>query len=288
MKRKVFSERHDKALREKKIRLSFRKELRKSLLRLLTKYSTWGGWGNEENFTVYAVTEAILDRRGWDALQWWDGKKWVKAESFEDFIERGTPHHILDTIELFLEQLENKKRASFVADLNTIFDLHHSPVRYFQGEFYVSDSAFLESQVMAQAQELLRQTGFDGALEEFMRARASSMERDYRQAILFANHALESVLKAVLDLPNKRTGELMKKACHSGFVPSYYEGFLNSLFEFLSIVPATRNNEAGHSQGKSVKDVSPALAELALHLSGSMIVFLIKRYLERNSPQTKR
>lgn len=286
MKPKVFSERHEKALREKKIRLSFRQELRKSLVRLLWRYSVWGGWNNEENLTLEAVTNALLDRRGWDALQRWDGKQMVKADCFVDFIERGTPHHVLDAIELFLEQLEYKKRPSFVAELNTVFELHHSPVRYFRGEFYVIDSAYLESQVLAQAQELLQRTGFDGALDEFMRARTAFWEKDFRQTILFANHAFESVLKAVLDSPNKRTGELIKKACHGGLVPSYYEGFLNSFHDFLSIVPMTRDNEAGHGQGKHVKAIPAALAELALHLSGSMIVFMIKRHLERNPPET--
>uniref|UniRef100_A0A7C4AQW7 DUF7014 domain-containing protein n=1 Tax=Desulfomonile tiedjei TaxID=2358 RepID=A0A7C4AQW7_9BACT len=286
MKPKVFSERHEKALREKKLRISFRQELRKSLLRLLWRYSIWGGWNNEENLTVDAVTNAILDRRGWDALQRWDGKQMVKADGFVDFIERGTPHHVLDAIELFLEQLEYKKRPSFIAELNNLFDLHHSPVRYFRNEFYVIDSAYLESKMLVEAQELLQITGFEGALDEFMQARTAFMEKNFRNTMIFANLAFESVLKAVLEMPNKRTGELIKKACHGGLVPSYYEGFLNSLHDFLSIVPTTRANEAAHGQGKDIKAISPALAELALHLSGSMIVFLIKRHLEKTPPQS--
>ncbi len=287
MKSKVFSERHEKALREKKIRLSFRRELRISILRLLKRYSDWGGWNDEKNLTIEAVTNELLDRRGWETLQRWDGKQMVEADNFEDFMKRGTPHHFLDAIEIFLEELKYEKRFSFVKELNTRFELHHSPVRYFQGEFYVIDSAYLESQVLAQAQELLQSAGFDGALDEFMRARAAFMEKDFRQTILFANHAFESVLKAVLNLPNKRTGELIKKACHGGLVPGYYEGFLESFHDFLSIVPMTRDKEAGHGQGKEIKTIPSALAELALHLSGTMIVFLIKRHMEKNAPQNR-
>ena len=120
MKTKVFSERHAKALREKKLRFSLRQELRKSLHRLLYRYSVWGGWDNEDNLTMDAVTSAILDRRGWDSLQGWDGKKMNKSDSFEDFIERGTPHHVLDAVELFLDQLDYKKRPIFVSELNTL------------------------------------------------------------------------------------------------------------------------------------------------------------------------
>lgn len=283
MKRKVFSERHERALREKRVRLSFRQELRTSIYRLLMRFSEWSEWSGYE--TIDAVTSALLDRRGWKTLQRWDGKEMVEASSFEEFVERGTPHHVLDAIEFFLEQLEPQKRSSFVDELNTIFEAHHSPVRYFRGEFYVIDSAYLESQVLAQAQELLACTDFDGALDEFMRARTAFMEKDFRQTILFANHAFESVLKAVLNLPNKRTSELIKKVCSENFLPNYYEGFLKSLCEFLNIVPTTRNNVAGHGQGKDIKTIPSALAELALHLSGAMIVFLIKRHMEKNGSQ---
>lgn len=140
----------------------------------------------------------------------------------------------------------------------------------------------MESQVLAEAQKLLETTSFQGALDEFMQAGTAFMEKNYKQTVLMANHALEGTMKSVLNLPNKRTGELIKKVCYSGLIPSYYEGFLNSFHDFVSIVPMTRDNEAGHGQGKDIKLIPSALAELALHLSGSMIVFIIKRYMERN------
>ena len=82
-----------------------------------------------------------------------------------------------------------------------------------------------------------------------------------------------------------KTGELIKKVCHGELIPTYYEGFLDAFQNILSIVPTTRDNEAGHGQGKEVTSVPPALAELTLHLSASMIVFLIKRYAEKHLPQ---
>ena len=282
MKPKVFSERHEKALREKKIKLSLRQELRGSLQRLLGRYSTWGGWNNEENITVDATVTEMLDRRGWEELQWWDGKLMRPVSNFNEFIEKGTPHHVLDAIELFLEQLDYKKQASFVQELNNLFEIHHSPLRYFRGEFCLIDSAFLESQVLSAAQQLLENNSIQGALEEFLRARSALLEKDFKQTILQANHALESTLKFVLGVEKKKTAEMIKKVCFNGLVPSYYEGFLKSLHDFLEIVPTTRTNEAGHGQGKDVTIVPPALAELALHLSGTMIVFLIKRYMEKN------
>jgi len=283
MKAKVFSERHDKALRAKRIKVSLRQELRRSLYRLLDRYSTWETW-SEENQTLGVVLSAMLDRRGWRQLQWWDGEKMKPAQNWEEFINKGAPHHVLDAIELFFDELDYKKRPSFVQELNTLFEIHHSPVRYFRGEFYVMDSAFLESQVLTQAQELLEANEFHGALDEFLRARSAFMEKDFKEVILLANHALESTLKAVLGLQRKKPGELIKKACHGGLVPSYYDGFLNTLYDFLSIVPMTRDNEAGagHGQGKEVAVIPPALAELAIHLAGAMIVFFIKRYMEKN------
>jgi hypothetical protein len=283
MKSKTFSERHDKAIRDKRIKLTLRQELRRSFLRLLVRYSTIGGWNNEENFTFDAVISEMLDRRGWPHMLWWDGKKMQPADNFGDFIEKGIPSYVLDAIELFLEVIDSKKRPGFVQELNTLFEIHHSPLRYFRGEFYLIDSAFLESQVLVQAQQLLEASEFQGALDEFLRARAAYTEKEFKQAILMANHAFESTLKGVLGVDKKKTGELVKKVCFGGLVPSYYEGFLDSLHDLLSIVPMTRDNESGHGQGKDLTTVAPALAELAIHLSGSMIVFLIKRHMEKES-----
>jgi len=280
---KLFSERHEKALRDKKIRLTLRVDLRRSIHRLMMRYSIWGGWDNEENRTCDAVVREICDRRGWKSLLWWNGEAMIPTDGFEDFIERGTPHHVLDTIELFRRQLDYKKIPSFVSELNLLFDLHHSPIRFFSGEYYIIDSTFLELQVLAQAQELLEANDFQGALNEFLNARNAFTEKDYKRAVLMANHAFESTLKIVLGVERKPTSELIKKACYSGFVPTYYEGFLASFHDILNIVPITRTNEAGHGQGKEVTQVSAALAELTLHLSGALVVFLIKRYLE-NQP----
>ncbi len=284
MKAKVFSERHDRALREKKIRLSLRVELRRSIYSLLMRYSTWGGWDNEENFTRDNVVSGIISRRGWRSLQYWDGKNMTPAETFEEFIEKGTPHHILDTLELFLEEVDNKKRIGFVSELNNLFDIHHSNLRYFRGEFFIIDSAYIESHVLAQAQQLLDNNNFSGALQEFLDARSAYTGKDYKRAILMANHAFESTLKGVLGIKGKKTGELIKRICKDGVIPSYYEGFLGQFYEFLCIVPVTRDNEAGHGQGKEITAVNPSLAELAIHLSGSLIVFLIKRHMERTPP----
>jgi len=284
MKSKVFSERHEKALREKKIRFGLRVELRRSLFSLLRRYSIWGGWNNEENITEDAVITNILDRRGWRSLQRWDGTNMVSAANFEEFIERGTPHHVIDTVELFIDEIDHKKRLGFVTELNNLFEIHHSCLRYFRGEFYLIDSSYLESTVLAQAQQLLESNNYTGALEEFLNARSSFMEKDYKNAILMANHAFESTLKGILNIKGRKTSELIKKICKDGFVPSYYEGFMDTFYQFLNIVPVTRDNEAGHGQGKEVTSVNPSLAELTLHMSGSLIVFLIKRNMERMPP----
>jgi hypothetical protein len=285
MKERLFSERHEKALRSKRLKISLRQELRRSLQRLFNRYSVWGGWDNEENFTCQAVASALLDRRGWQTLLWWDGKEMQPASNFDDFIEKGTPHHILDAIELFRQELDYKKVPSFVSELNTLFEIHHSNLRYFRGEFYLIDSAFLESEVLSQAQKLLATSNFEGALEEFLDARSAFLEKDFKRSVLLANHAFESTMKAILGT-QKKTGELIKKVCRDGHVPSYYEGFLEHFQEFLNIVPATRSNEAGHGQGKDITTVPAPLAELVLHLSGSLIVFLIKRHMERNPQES--
>lgn len=283
---KVFSERHDKALREKRLKITLRLDLRHSIFRLMDRYSARSGWDNVDNLTCDAVIQSILDRRGWKSLQWWDGKQMQPASNFEEFLERGVPSHVLDAIEIFRGQLDQKKILAFTMELNNLFDIHRSSIRFFRGEFYIIDSAFIESQVLVQAQQLLEANSFQGALDEFLSARSAFMEKDFKRTILMANHAFESTLKAVLDLDRKRsTTELIKKACRGGLVPSYYSGFLDQFQAFMTTLTVTRTNEAGHGQGKDVTVVPPALAEFAVHLSGALIVFIIKRHLERTPPE---
>ncbi|MCX5867700.1 MAG: hypothetical protein NT009_09555 [Proteobacteria bacterium] len=286
MKPKVFSERHEKAILEKRLKISMRIELRKSILRMMDNYSSWDS-NNGENMSLNYVEHSMLDRRGWDKLQWWNGEKFISAQSFSEFIVKGTPSHVLDAIELFIEYLNFKRHPDFENDINNLFEIHNSSIRYFQKEFYIIDSAFIESVILKQAQELLQTNQFRGALDEFLRARSAHAEKNYKDTILYSNHAFESTMKSILNIQNKKTGELIKKICHGGLIPSYYESFLNSFYEILCIVPTTRDNEAGHGQGKELKSIPPALAELSLHLSASVIVFLMKRYIEQNPPKAK-
>lgn len=261
MKERLFSERHEKALRSKRIKISLRQELRRSLQRLFNRYSVWGGWDNEENFTCQAVASALLDRRGWQTLLRWDGKEMQPASNFDDFIEKGTPHHILDAIELFRQELDYKKVPSFVSELNTLFEIHHSNLRYFRGEFYLIDSAFLESEVLSQAQKLLATSNFEGALEEFLDARSAFFEKDFKRSVLLANHAFESTMKAILGT-QKKTGELIKKVCRDGHVPSYYEGFLEHFQEFLNIFLRREATKPDMAKGRILQQSPPLLLNL--------------------------
>lgn len=68
----------------------------------------------------------------------------------------------------------------------------------------------------------------------------------------------------------------------SGLIPEYYAGFIKAFEEnILMSVYKMRCEElgAGHGQGKKVNEIPKELAELAVHLSGVLIHFLIKRHL---------
>jgi len=76
---------------------------------------------------------------------------------------------------------------------------------------------------------------------------------------------------------------LIRKLLDSGLVPEYHKGFLKAFEEhILRSVALTRNFEkgVGHGQGTDVNEPPKSLAELAVNLSGVLILYLLKRHIE--------
>jgi hypothetical protein len=65
---------------------------------------------------------------------------------------------------------------------------------------------------------------------------------------------------------------------HSEIEPSLKKHILNSLAKIRNKVPG-----ASHGIGDKLEDIPESLAQLAYHLSGALILYLIRRYKEKNS-----
>lgn len=144
------------------------------------------------------------------------------------------------------------------------------------------ESGFLEEHVLKRTHELLRAAKFDGALQEFLEARNDLTANDYKGAIHNATKAFESCLKAIQQQSEGNAKTLIDSLKGSSFYDDLPEA-LHSGFgdQVLMALPTLRNKIAGHGQGSAVVEVPKSVAELAVHLSGSFIVFLVGHHLEQ-------
>ena len=213
-----------------------------------------------------------------------------KPSNTEGFFLRGNyPPYLLDAIELFHENLR-EKRNQFQNRVNEIMEESGLSWRMANGKIFPVDSSYIDEEIMRRASALLEETQFRGALEEFERARVDLSNGYPEGAIQNANLAVESTIKEILGVERAKPGELFSRLLASGLVPEYFKGFLKD-FEgsILRCVAIIRNEElgVGHGKGPSRKVVPLELAELAVYLSGVLINFLVKQHLRKMSTEAK-
>lgn len=252
---------------------------------------------NDWTLCYDALPDRLKKEHGWQELRAYKSQsEWETLGNAKEFVLRGVPRFILDAVELFYDLLLDKELASgpaqsvFQNNINVIFDDANMPWRLLEGRIIRVDSKWLEAEIHAKAAELLSIRGFDGALAEFQQARSDLLNGDCKGAMHSANLALESTIKAVLDIQQEKPGVLIRKLINSGLVPEYHEGFLKAFEEhILRSVPVARNLEkgVGHGQGADVNEPPKSLAELAINLSGVLILFLLKRHLESHPIQER-
>ena len=216
------------------------------------------------------------------------------VDGVENFFIRGSPKFILDAVELFYDLLQehwNSRHESvahpnnYQQSINIIFEEGNLCWRMTDGRIIQADSKWIEDEVITKAHELLRISGFEGALYEFQEARSELSAGECKSAMHNANLAFESTIKSILGIDNAKPGELIRKLVDSGLIPEYHQNFLKVFEEhILRSVAVARNFEkgVGHGQGTTVNEPPKSLAELAVNLSGVLILYLLKRHLEKN------
>lgn len=237
-----------------------------------------------------SLKESLKKEHGWQDLRAYKSQsEWEVLHNTREFILRGVHRFVLDAVELFHDLLSEHKEpymadpAKFQNKVNGIFEDGNLPWMLLEGRIIKVDSLWLESEIHTKATELLFIRGFDGALAEFQQARSDLTSGDHKGAIHAANLALESTIKAILDIQQDKPGALFHKLIKSGLIPEYHEGFLRAFEDHIvRSVPMARNFEkgVGHGQGIDVNEPPKSLTELAVNLSGVLILFLLKQHLE--------
>jgi hypothetical protein len=296
---KVFSKRHLETVKECSLSQAVRQRIW-YLMEDCDPYYEPNNYNNNWTLSWVALPDRLKKEHGWQELRAYKSKsEWEVLNNSKEFVLHGVPRFVLDATELFFDLLsEDKERgfdskanpSQYQSKLNIVFEDANLSWRMLDGRILRIDSKWLEEEIHAKAAELLVVHGFKGALAEFQQARSDLSISDYKGAIHAANLALESTIKSILNIEHEKPGALFRKLIESGIVPDYHEGFLKAFEEhILRSVAMARNFEkgVGHGQGTDVNDPPKSFADLAVNLSGVLILFLLKRHNELHPVETE-
>jgi hypothetical protein len=287
---RTFSLRHRQAIFDRRLTVSLPVALRSKIWRLLQQYDhdVWiqsdpldNNW-RERSSAVVQVEIDLKNAYGDDELLAFassDADARTPVD-FKGFLLGAYPAQVLDAIEIFQSYLTDQDdwNFEFQRAVNEAFEDEQCPWRLSDGQFFKVDSEFLAVQVLEKAQELMKNDGFHGPLDEFRQARGDLATSDHKGAIVNACNAFESTLKAVLYRDNGTARDLLMDFIDKGYCDDIPETVRPGLRDqVLQSLPFIRNKLGGHGQGNEVVNVPKPYAELAVHLAGSLIQFVIKR-----------
>jgi HEPN domain-containing protein len=191
----------------------------------------------------------------------------------------------MDVAEAYYVQLGSDFQDQFQQEMNRILREENVAWRMSDGEVFKLDSEFLDAEVLARTEELLKENAYEGALDEFREARNELTAGDTREAIAKAQAAFESTMKTILGCSSGNASQLVRKLRDKGFFDDLPEETRAAFGEQVIMTLPTIGNRLGrHGQGADVVEVPRHYAELAVHLAGSFIRYLVERELEIHPP----
>lgn len=156
--------------------------------------------------------------------------------------------------------------------------------------FVRQDSEFAHQEVMRPALSLLREKGFAGANDEFLKAHRAYRENRPKDVLTECGRALESALKTICSQRkwpfNERdtASRLIDIVFEKGLIPAYLQSEFSALRSTLeSGIPTVRNREGAHGQGEKVRDVPPYLPQYLLNLTAAAILLLVQAHTTQRS-----
>lgn len=283
-----FSKRHEEGTRAGRVKPSLPQRLRRRIWQTLVEFDyTYyhrpnpnDNW-NEETSVLEQLPSRLRKLYGVEELEAFVGQDNRRASvDLKGFVLGAYPTQVFDVIEMFYDGIK-KRRSEFQAGVNQTMQHERCPWLLCDGYLFEINSAFLQEHIMQRTHELLAAAPFDGALDEFMDARNDLAARDYKGAIHNAAKAFESTLKAIENVDAGNAKVLIDGLKQTAFYDQFPEPLASGLGDqVLMSLPYIRNRLGGHGQGSLVVTVPRSVAELAVHLAGTFIVFLVSRHLE--------
>lgn len=290
----LFSQRYHRALEQRTLKVELPENVRRKLWSWLSANNTSlrlqrdpnDNWISNSSILEEAEAEMLIEH-GWDELP---STSHVEANSaFREFFLNGDAEFVFDVVELVGNWMSPEERETTRQKVNQIFVQHSCPWRLTDGEFFKLDQDFIGVQLSLSAHDALTTNGFTGASQEYAKARQYAGSGDIREAINFAGHSFESVMKVLTGLDHVNADRLIKELAAKGYFDDLPQavraGFADQV---LKALPFLRNKLGGHGQGAVVIDIPSVYGELAIQLAATFHNFLIAKHLQRcplTSPQ---
>lgn len=291
--RQMFSQRYHRAIEQKTLVVDLPEPARR-------KIWTWLIANNDSlhiqrdpndnwvsNSSILEETERdLLTENGWECLPVTPYPAETQYhQALRLLILDGQGPFVFDAVEVASRHMDAAKIDTLRQKVNQIFELHDCPWRMSDGEFFKLDADFVGARLTTIAHDRLAANQFSGAANEYAKARQYLSTGDIREAIFFAGHSFESVMKVLTNLEHANGDRLIKELGSQGFFDDLPEsvrsGFMDQV---LKALPFLRNKLGGHGQGKEVVSLPPAYGELAIQIAAAFQNFLISKHLERTTP----
>ncbi|TGP30189.1 hypothetical protein EN828_28060 [Mesorhizobium sp. M2D.F.Ca.ET.185.01.1.1] len=230
------------------------------------------------------VSSDLLVEHGWDRLPVLRTPSERPGE-LRLLVQEGAASWVFDTVELAARYMDAAEKEALRQKLNQIFELHDCPWRLSDGEFFKLDGDFIGARLAMTAHDALTANRFEGAGDEFAKARQYLGAGDVREAIFYSGHSFESVMKVLTGLDHANGDKLIKELAQQGFFDDLPEAVRNGFTDqVLKALPFLRNKLGGHGQGAAVVNIPPVYGDLAIQIAAAFHNFLISKHLERSTP----
>lgn len=170
-----------------------------------------------------------------------------------------------------------------VAELNARFQEQAIGFRFESGQLIRIDSEVMHAEAVKPVLALLRDLKFSGVNEEFLSAHEHYRHGRFKECLVDSLKAFESTIKTICTERrwSFQTTDTAKALIDICFEKSLIPPFLQSEFSGLRSVlesglPVLRNKQGGHGQGAQPVLVPSYVAQYALHMTASNILFLIE------------
>jgi hypothetical protein len=200
---------------------------------------------------------------------------WIRAEPTDQ---------VLSMIELGAQMMEANDQSSLIEELNLRFRQNGIGYQYEGEQIIRVDDQYIHAEIVKPAIAALScNAAFKTANDEFMAAHKHYRDGANKDAVVAANRAFESTLKAICAVKgwtyesSARATDLIKVVRKHGLFPDYLDSAFDSYIAAMkSGLPGVRNEAGGHGGAPGDPQVPEYIAAYAIHLSAANIVLVIE------------